>query len=81
MSQLQDLVQRVERLLLRYEELQRTNQLLSQQVNHLEQEKSLLQTRLTTARNRIDHLLAQIPAKVPSSQNTEAPHSLSGKSL
>lgn len=81
MSQLQDLAQRVERLLLRYEELQRTNQLLAQQVSNLEQEKHLLQTRLTTARNRIDHLLAQIPAKVPSHQNSEVSPPLPGKRL
>ena len=61
MSQLQNLTWRVERLLLRYEELQRANQLLQQQLQHTEQERDLLQSRLSIARGRIDSLLSQIP--------------------
>lgn len=61
MSQLQDLTWRVERLLLRYEELQRANQLLQQQLHNTEQERDLLQSRLSIARSRIDNLLSQIP--------------------
>jgi hypothetical protein len=63
MSQLQDLTWRVERLLLRYEELQRANHLLQQQLQHTEQERDLLQSRLSIARSRIDNLLSQIPEK------------------
>lgn len=65
MSQLQDLTWRVERLLLRYEELQRANQLLEQQLLLTEQERDLLLERLSVARNRIDSLLSQIPEKTP----------------
>lgn len=62
MSQLQDLTQRVEHLLLRYEELQRTNRLLEQQVADLQQERHQLELRLNAARTRIDTLLSRIPA-------------------
>ncbi|MGL4666402.1 MAG: DUF904 domain-containing protein [Saezia sp.] len=63
MSQLQDLIGRVERLLLRYEELQRANQLLQKELEHTGQERDLLQSRLSIARNRIDSLLSQVSEK------------------
>ena len=63
MSHFQDLATRIDRLLLRYEELQRANELLQQQLQNTAQERDLLQTRLTVARNRIDTLLTQITAK------------------
>ncbi len=55
------LVERVERLLLRYEELQRTNALLAEQVQSLSQERDSLKSRLSAARARVDALLERLP--------------------
>ena len=60
-SLLHQITERVERLLLRHEELQRTNQLLAQQVTQLTQERDALKGRLQTARHRIDALLERLP--------------------
>ena len=61
MTQLQHLAERVERLLLRHEELQRTNALLTQQVQGLIAERDSLKSRLNAARARIDHLIDKLP--------------------
>lgn len=63
MSQLQDLAERVERLLLRHQELQRTNALLEQQLTSVTQERDSLRSRLNAARGRIDALLERLPAE------------------
>lgn len=63
MSQLQDLAERVERLLLRHQELQRTNALLEQQLASTTQERDSLRSRLNAARSRIDALLERLPAE------------------
>ncbi|HNJ82290.1 MAG TPA: DUF904 domain-containing protein [Piscinibacter sp.] len=63
MSQLQDLAERVERLLLRHQELQRTNALLEQQLAGVTQERDSLRSRLNAARGRIDALLERLPAE------------------
>lgn len=55
------IAERVERLLVRYEELQRTNTLLSNQVEALSQERDSLKWRLSTARARVDALLERLP--------------------
>jgi cell division protein ZapB len=55
------IAERVERLLLRHEELQRTNALLQKQVHDLEVERDLLKSRLNAARARIDALLERLP--------------------
>lgn len=60
-SQIDPLVERVERLLVRYEELRRTNALLTEQVELLTQERDSLQSRLSAARSRIDALLERLP--------------------
>ena len=52
--------ERVEQLLVRYEELQRANQLLSDQVVRLAVERDTLTERIDTARLRIDTLLEQL---------------------
>ena len=62
MSTLEDLAERVERLLLRHDELQRTNELLEQQVAGLTSERDSLRSRLSAARARIDVLLERLPA-------------------
>lgn len=61
MSQLHDLADRVDRLLLRHEELERTNALLQRQLDTLAAERDQLRNRLGTARTRIDELLARLP--------------------
>jgi len=61
MTQLQQLAERVERLLLRHEELQRTNALLLRQLESLGAERDSLKSRLSAARTRIDHLIDKLP--------------------
>ena len=55
------IAERAERLLLRHEELQRTNALLAGQVQELTQERDLLKSRLSAARQRIDALIDRLP--------------------
>ncbi|MDL5037897.1 MULTISPECIES: DUF904 domain-containing protein [Comamonas] len=56
------IAERVERLLVRHEELQRTNALLTDQVIALTQERDLLRLRLQAARARVDALIERLPA-------------------
>jgi cell division protein ZapB len=60
-SQVDQIAERVERLLVRYEELQRTNALLVQQVEVLTHERDSLKSRLHAARARVDALLERLP--------------------
>jgi len=60
-TQIDQITERVERLLLRYEELQRTNALLIEQVSVLTHERDSLQSRLGAARARVDALLDRLP--------------------
>ncbi len=64
------IAERVERLLVRYEELQRTNALLSAQVHTLTQERDALRSRLAAARGRIEALLDRLPTPAPSAAAT-----------
>ena len=59
--QIDQLAERIERLLVRYEELQRTNALLGDQVESLTQERDSLKSRLGAARARVDALLERLP--------------------
>ena len=59
--QIEQIAERVERLLVRYEELQRTNALLAQQVEALTSERDSLKSRLGAARARVDALLERLP--------------------
>ena len=61
MATLQDLAARIDRLLLRHEELERTNKLLLAQVASLAGERDNLKSRLGAARTRIDTLLERLP--------------------
>jgi cell division protein ZapB len=63
MPTLHDLVERVDRLVLRHEELKRTSALLEQELNAVSQERDSLRSRLAAARTRIDALLARLPAE------------------
>jgi cell division protein ZapB len=66
-SSLDPVLERVERLLLRYDELRRTNELLIAQVETLAQERDSLKSRLQAARSRIDGLLDRLPLEVKDS--------------
>ena len=70
MTQLHDLADRVERLLLRHEELKRTNALLRQELTVVSAERDSLKSRLGAARSRIDALLSKLQ---PESENSEGP--------
>ena len=61
MSKIEALADRVERLLLRHDELQRTNALLEQQLGAVTHERDNLRSRLNAARSRIDALLERLP--------------------
>ncbi len=58
------ITERVERLLVRYAEVQRTNALLAQQAQGLTQERDALRSRLQAARARVDALLDRLPEAV-----------------
>jgi uncharacterized protein (TIGR02449 family) len=60
-STVEHIAERVERLLVRYEELQRTNALLAGQVQTMTQERDSLRSRLAAARGRIEALLDRLP--------------------
>jgi uncharacterized protein (TIGR02449 family) len=59
------IAERVERLLLRHAELERTNALLAEQVAALAQERDSLKSRLGAARSRVDALLERLPENNP----------------
>ncbi|MCU7375327.1 cell division protein ZapB [Paucibacter sp. O1-1] len=69
MPSITDLLDRVERLLLRHDELKRTNALLQEQVQSLGQERDSLRSRLGAARLRIDALLERLPVESESGKN------------
>ena len=61
-SPLDLLVERVERLLLRHDELHRTHRLLSEQMAAVTRERDSLKSRLAAARARVDALIERLPA-------------------
>lgn len=56
------IAQRVDHLLLRHEELQRSHALLVQQLGVMTLERDQLKSRLTAARARVDALIERLPA-------------------
>jgi uncharacterized protein (TIGR02449 family) len=62
MATLQELADRIERLVLRHEELKRTNALLEAKLAQLGNERDNLKSRLAAARSRIAALLERLPA-------------------
>ena len=62
MATLDDLAERVERLVVRHEELKRANALLEAQLGTVTAERDSLRSRQGAARARIDALLARLPA-------------------
>ncbi|WP_310386110.1 DUF904 domain-containing protein [Roseateles sp.] len=71
MPSLNDLIDRVERILIRHDELKRTNALLQEQMQTLSHERDSLRSRLNAARARIDVLLERLP--VDSSDSGKKP--------
>lgn len=63
MSKLEDLAERVDRLVLRHQELKRTSALMARQLVAVTSERDSLRSRLAAARARIDALLARLPAE------------------
>jgi uncharacterized protein (TIGR02449 family) len=62
MATLEELADRIERLVLRHDELKRTNALLEEKVASIGSERDNLKSRLAAARSRIDALLERLPA-------------------
>ncbi|HMN21946.1 MAG TPA: DUF904 domain-containing protein [Ottowia sp.] len=67
---IEQIADRVERLLVRHEELQRTNALLQQQVQALTHERDSLKSRLLAARARVDALIDRLPGNGPAGPST-----------
>ncbi len=65
-TQIDAVIERTERLLLRYEELERTNALLSEQLETVTHERDALKSRLSAARLRIDALIERLPEQTTS---------------
>ena len=61
MSKIEDLAERVDRLVLRHAELKRSGTLIEQQLIAVSAERDSLRSRLAAARARIDALLARLP--------------------
>ncbi len=72
MAKLEDLAERVDRLVLRHQELKRSSALIEQQLVAVTSERDSLRSRLAAARARIDALLERLPAE------TTAPAAKSG---
>ena len=62
MAKLEDLAERVDRLVLRHQELKRTSTLIEQQLLAVAAERDSLRSRLAAARARVDALLERLPA-------------------
>lgn len=73
MSRTEELIDRVERLLLRHDELQRTNLILQQQLQAAVNERDSLRARLAAARSRIDTLIDKLPQLAGDAPAGEAP--------
>jgi cell division protein ZapB len=62
MSKLDDLAERVDRLVIRHTELRRTSALIEQQLAAVTAERDSLKSRLAAARSRVEALLTRLPA-------------------
>jgi len=72
MSKIEDLAERVDRLVLRHAEVKRTGALIEQQLVAVSAERDSLRSRLAAARARIDALLARLPTDGGSSGGNPA---------
>ena len=76
MAKIDELADRVERLLLRHDELLRTKTLLESQLTSVSHERDSLRSRLNAARSRIDALLERLPTEstaAPSAASVDIP--------
>lgn len=72
MATIEELAERVERLLLRHQELQRTHALTVEQLASVSLERDSLRSRLAAARQRVDALLERLPVgEAPAAANAE----------
>ena len=69
-TSIEQITDRVDRLLLRYEEVQRTNALLADEISVLSQERDSLKSRLGAARARVDALLERLPENASGEANS-----------
>jgi cell division protein ZapB len=65
MAKIEDLAERVDRLVLRHQELKRTTALIAEQLVSVTSERDSLKSRLAAARARVDALLERLPAEDP----------------
>ena len=65
MAKFDDLAERVDRLVLRHQELKRTTALIAEQLVAVTSERDSLRSRLSAARLRVDALLERLPADAP----------------
>jgi chromosome segregation ATPase len=73
MAKIEDLAERVDRLVLRHQELKRSSALIEQQLAAVSAERDSLRSRLAAARARIDALLERIPAEASPAKGGGAP--------
>ena len=71
MAKLDDLAERVDRLVLRHQELKRTTALIAEQLVTVTSERDSLRSRLSAARLRVDALLERLPAELPAEKAAE----------
>jgi cell division protein ZapB len=79
MSKLEDLAERVDRLVLRHQELRRASTLIEQQLAAVTAERDSLRSRLAAARARIDALLERLPPEPTAGGKVEKVDKLKGK--
>ena len=63
MAKLDDLAERVDRLVVRHQELKRTTALIAEQLVAVTSERDSLRSRLSAARLRVDALLERLPSE------------------
>ncbi len=71
MAKLEDLAERVDRLVLRHQELKRSSALMEQQLLAVTSERDSLRSRLAAARARIDALLERLPTEAAPVKHNE----------
>jgi len=69
---LEELADRVDRLVLRHHELQRVHGLVQQQLAEVQAERDSLKQRLAAARSRIDALIDRLPEQAEGSHGPGA---------
>ena len=71
-AQIDQITERVEQLLQRHDELQRTSAQQAEKINALTQERDSLKSRLNAARSRVDALIERLPEHAPTAPTTPA---------